>query len=89
MIEAEFEFVPSVTRCLSYYFNIWPFRTMKIAQKYVIFAKVGSQFCQILNSYSRKGQALFKIMPKWRNFTISGHTVCTLTKLHQSRLGIM
>ena len=77
MIEAEFEFVPSVTRCLSYYFNIWPFRTMKIAQKYVIFAKVGSQFCQILNSYSRKGQTLFKIMSKWRNFAISGHTVPT------------
>ena len=47
---------------------------MKIAQKYEIFGKVGSQFCQIVNSYSRKGQTIFKIMPKWRNIAISGHT---------------
>ena len=31
-----------------------------MAQMYEIFAKVGSQFCQILNSYSRNGQKLFK-----------------------------
>ena len=47
---------------------------MKFAQKFEIFAKVGSQFCQILNSYSRKGQNLIKIIPKWRNFPKSGHT---------------
>ena len=46
----------------------------KFAQKYQIFAKVGSQFCQILNSYSRNGQKRFKISPKWRNFAKSGHT---------------
>ena len=46
----------------------------KYAQKYEIFAKVGSQFCQILNSYSRKGQKLIKIIPKWGNFAKSGHT---------------
>ena len=33
----------------------------KIAQKYKIFAKVGSQFWQILNSHSRIDQTLFKI----------------------------
>ena len=48
----------------------------KIAQTYKIFAKVGSQFCQILNSYSRNGQKLFKILPKWQNFAKSGHTTC-------------
>ena len=64
----------SVTRLLYYYFNIWPFRTMKFAQKFEIFAKVGSQFCQILNSYSRKGPKLPNIMSKWRNFAKSGHT---------------
>ena len=64
----------SVTRLLYYYFNICPFRTMKFAQKFEIFAKVGSQFCQILNSYSRKGPKLVKVIPKWRNFVKSGHT---------------
>ena len=29
---------------------------------------MGSQFCQIQNIYSRNGQKLFKILPKWRNF---------------------
>ena len=32
----------------------------KIAQTNKIFAKVGSQFCQILNIYSRIGQKLYK-----------------------------
>ena len=32
-----------------------------IAQKYEIFAKVSSQFCQILKSYSRKLQKSLKI----------------------------
>ena len=44
---------------------------LKCAQ---IFAKVGSQSCQILNSWLRNGQRLFKILPKWPNFTKSGHT---------------
>ena len=35
----------------------------KFAQKYKIFARVGSQFCQIQNSYSRNGQTLFKFCP--------------------------
>ena len=33
----------------------------KFANKCEIFAKVGSQFCQILNSYSREGTKLFKL----------------------------
>ena len=56
-----------VTRWLSYYFNIGPFRTIK-------FAKVSSQFRQILKSQSIKYQNLLKIMPKYRNFAKSGHT---------------
>ena len=51
----------------------------KIAQTYKIFAKVGSQFCQILNSYSRNGQKLFKILSKCRNFAKSGHTAYYLS----------
>ena len=43
-----------------------------------MFAKVSSQICQILNSQSRKGQTLLKIMPKWQNFAKSGHTGCAL-----------
>ena len=46
----------------------------KICPKYEIFGKEGSQFCQILNSYSRKGPKLVKVIPKWRNFVKSGHT---------------
>ena len=46
----------------------------KFAQKYEIFAQVGSQFSQIVNSYSRNGQILFKILSKWQNFAKSGHT---------------
>ena len=47
----------------------------KFAQKYKMFAKVGSQFCRILNSYSRNGQKLLKTLPRWRNFAKSGPTV--------------
>ena len=39
-----------------------------------MFVKVGSQFCQILNTYSRNGQRQFKIRPKCLNFTKDGHT---------------
>ena len=35
----------------------------KYRQKHKIFVKVGSQFCQILNSYSRNGQKLLKCCP--------------------------
>ena len=46
----------------------------KFAQKYKIFAQAGSHFCQILNTFSRNGQTIFKILPKWRNFDKSGNT---------------
>ena len=48
-----------VTRWL-YYFSL---RTMKFCQKHKIFAKVGSQFCQILNRYSTNGQKILKCCP--------------------------
>ena len=51
--------VTSVTRWLNYLFNIWPSRTMKICPIVKIFAKVGSQFGQILNNFSRNGRILF------------------------------
>ena len=63
----------SVTRWLNYLFNIWPFRTMKMCPIVKTFAKVGSQFCQILNIFSIDGQILFYILFKWQNFTKSGH----------------
>ena len=68
----------SVTRWLYYSFKIRQFRTIKIVENYKIFAKVGSQFCQILNSCSRNGQKLFKVLSKWRNFAKSGHTALDL-----------
>ena len=36
-------------------------------------SKVGSQFCQILNSYSWNGQILFKVLHKWQNLAKYGH----------------
>ena len=56
------------------FFQIWPFRIMKNGLKYELFAKVGSQFCQLQNSNSRNGQKLLKILTKSRNFAKSGHT---------------
>ena len=47
-----------------------------------IFAKVGQQFCQVLNSYLRNGQKIFKILPKWRNFAKSGNTANTIKIVH-------
>ena len=69
----------SMTKWLYYFLNIWLFKTMKMCPKYKIFAKVGSQFCQILNSYSRNCQKLFKILSKCRNFAKSGHTAYYLS----------
>ena len=48
----------SVTRWLSYYFNILLSRAMKFFPKVWSIFKVGSQFCQVLNSYLRKAQTL-------------------------------
>ena len=63
----------NVTRWL-YYFSIFGHLDhWKFAQEYKIFAKLGSQFCQVLNSYPRNVQKLFKNLPKWRNFAKSGH----------------
>ena len=77
-----------VKRCLKKsptYLAVWPdcsliisifghLEQWKFAKKYHIFAKVSSQFCPILNSYSRKVQKRYKIMPKWPNFAKSGRT---------------
>ena len=40
-----------------------------------IFAKVGSNFCQILNIPSKNFPRLYKLLPKQRNFVKYGHTV--------------
>ena len=49
-------------------------------------AKVGAQFSQILNSYSRNGQKLFKILPKWQNFAKSGHTAIYVSEEARSEV---
>ena len=46
----------------------------KFPHKYEIFAKGGSQFCQILNSYSRKGHSLLKLCLSGKILAKSGHT---------------
>ena len=79
----------SVTRWL-YHFSIFRhLEQREIAQKYKIFAKVGSQFFQILNSYSRNGQTLFKILPKWRIFAKSCHTAYGPEKEDCGKLSIL
>ena len=70
-----FSVVPSVTRLL-YYFSIFGLlEQWQFAQNYQVFAKVGSQFCQILNNYSRNGQKLI-------NFFISGKISTNLVTLY-------
>ena len=54
---------------------------------YKIVAKVGSEFCQILNSYSRNGQKFFKILPKWQNFAKSGHTGWGIRQTDKQKIG--
>ena len=57
-------FAHSVTRWFSIIMSLFcNLEQKKFAHKHEIFAKVGSQFCQILNSYSRNDQKCFKIMP--------------------------
>ena len=46
----------------------------KFAQKYKIFVKVGSEFCQILRSYLKKAKHFLKAWLSVRNFAKSGHT---------------
>ena len=36
--------------------------------KILVFAKVGSQICKIINSYSRIGEQPFQMLPKYQNF---------------------
>ena len=45
-----------MTIWLDYWFNIWPFTAILNTQ--IAYAKVGSNFCQILNSHSQKCQRL-------------------------------
>ena len=49
--------------------------TMRMCPKYIK-SKVCSKFCQIQNKpFHQNGQSCLNIMPKWRNFAKSGHTV--------------
>ena len=50
----------SVTRWLDYFFNIWPFTTMKVCYFGKMFAKVGLKFCQLRNKPSKDCQRVSK-----------------------------
>ena len=53
--------VDSVTRWLDYFFNFWPFTTMKVCHFDEMFVEVGRlQFCQILNKPSKDCQKVLK-----------------------------
>ena len=89
------------TQCdqMAVFFSIFGhWEQWKFAQKYKIFAKVGSQFCQILNSCSRNGQNFLKfwlsgkILPHL--FTLIGHesvnfgmSICDDIVISVTRLG--
>ena len=62
----------SVTRWLvSLFFKIWPFTSMKIAQRRTKFVKVSTKVCKI---NPHKMPKTIKILPKWRKLVKSGHT---------------
>ena len=50
----------SVTRWLDNFFIIWPFKTIKVCYFDELFAKLGWQFCQILNEPSNNCQRVLK-----------------------------
>ena len=60
----------SVTR----YFQYLAFQSNAYLPKTIKYYISRFTFCQILNSYSRNGQKLIKILHKWRNFAKSGQT---------------
>ena len=55
-------------------FNLWPFTTMTICQK---MPKFEQNFAKHNISHPKNCRKTFKILPKWRNFAQSGHTVNT------------
>ena len=64
----------SVTRWLDYFFNFRLFTTMKVCHFDEMFAKVGFQFCQILNKTSKDSQKVL-------NFCQSGEISPNLVTL--------
>ena len=74
----------SVTRCYIFFSKFDHLEQWKFAKNYKIFAKVGSQFCPILNSSSRNGPKVSETLPKLRNYAKSGHTALDLIRLRLS-----
>ena len=64
----------SVTRWLDYFSTFGHLHERKIAQWLTKLAKVFPKFCQISPPPPKMPNTL-KILPKWRNFAKSGHTV--------------
>ena len=87
------ESLSSVTRWL-YFFNVWPFTTLKISQISPNFAKVGSALCQIRNKLSKIYQRLETFAKVCKISHKSGHTVTlsdfayrdTMTNVKQNSL---
>ena len=53
--------VASVARWLDYLFNVWPLQKWEVAQFNFKFAKLNSQFCQIINEPFQNGQRLLTL----------------------------
>ena len=62
----------SVTRLLNYLFNNLAFTLKKLSESIKI-AKLSSKCFQIVNKLIQNGQSFLRV-PKWQNFTKSGHT---------------
>ena len=73
----------SVTRWLDYFFNFWPFTTMKVCHFDEMFVEVGRlQFCQILNKPSKDCQKVLKFC---QSGEISPNLVTVVALLHCSK----
>ena len=59
---------------------IWPFRKKSVCPNVKIFAQAGSQFCQILVSYSIKGHQVAKFSPNL--VTLSGSSLSVAHQRH-------
>ena len=60
----------SVTIWIEYFSLFGNLTTTKISPKFIKIDNVGLKFCQTQNKPSK----VFESLPKWQNFTTSGHT---------------
>ena len=67
-----------MTRCQNYFSIFGHLRQFQFVQRQAKITKIGSKFCQILNTPSKNFPKTCKILPKWLNFVKSDHTVCNV-----------